>query len=68
MVLPWGFSTTEITRPTTIWWGAHDQLVARHHAEFLGRSIPGARLRILPDAGHGLPESHWSLVLEDLGL
>jgi pimeloyl-ACP methyl ester carboxylesterase len=66
MVLPWGFSTTEITVPTTIWWGEHDQLVPRTHAEHLGRSIRGARLRILPDAGHGLAETHWDAVLTDL--
>lgn len=67
MSLPWGFSTSEITVPTTIWWGEHDQLAARHHSEHLARSIPNARLRILPDAGHGLPETHWAMVLEDLG-
>lgn len=67
MVLPWGFSTTEIKCPTTIWWGEQDQLVPRFHSDFLASSIPGARLRILPDAGHGLPETHWAQVLEDLG-
>ena len=66
MVLPWGFSTTEITVPTTIWWGEHDGLVPRFHSEYLAGSIPNARLRILPDAAHGLAETHWDAVLEDL--
>ncbi|HEX8025648.1 MAG TPA: alpha/beta fold hydrolase, partial [Candidatus Limnocylindrales bacterium] len=66
MSLPWGFSTTEIAVPTTIWWGEHDQLVPRFHSEYLARSIPNARLRILPDAGHGLVETHWDAVLTDL--
>lgn len=66
MSIPWGFSTAQVTVPTTVWWGEHDRLVPRYHSEFLARSIPGAHLRIVPDAGHGLAESHWALVLDDL--
>lgn len=40
---------------TAIVIGDRDTAVSREHTEFIAHQIPGARLIILPDAGHGVP-------------
>ena len=42
----------KITTPTAIVAGDHDQAIKREHTEYLARSIPGAKLIILPGASH----------------
>jgi pimeloyl-ACP methyl ester carboxylesterase len=42
----------QITVPTTIADGAHDEAIKREHTEYLARTIPGATLNILPDVSH----------------
>jgi len=32
--------------------GDHDEAIKREHTEYLARSIPGAKLIILPDVSH----------------
>lgn len=41
--------------PTEIVIGDHDEAISRHHTEYLARTIPGARLVVLPDVGHSAP-------------
>ena len=41
-----------ITTPVAIVDGDHDEAINRSHTEYLARSIPGARLIILPAASH----------------
>ena len=38
--------------PTLVVWGEHDILMPRRLAESWRDAIPGARLAVLPDAGH----------------
>jgi pimeloyl-ACP methyl ester carboxylesterase len=45
-----------IKAPTVIADGEHEQFIARAHTEELARSIPGARLVILPSVSHGGPQ------------
>ena len=40
--------------PTLVVWGSEDRFVAPAHGEMLAREIAGARLEIVPGAGHGL--------------
>lgn len=41
-----------VRAPTLILWGARDPLLPPAHGRELARRLPGARLRLLPDAGH----------------
>lgn len=45
-----------ITAPTVILWGARDTISPRADQHALARAIPGAKLVVVPDAGHAL---HW---------
>jgi pimeloyl-ACP methyl ester carboxylesterase len=40
--------------PTLLVWGSEDRFVAPAHGEMLAREIAGARLEIIPEAGHAL--------------
>jgi pimeloyl-ACP methyl ester carboxylesterase len=42
----------QIDKPTLILHGADDQLISSAEAQIMRATIPNARLRILPDAGH----------------
>jgi pimeloyl-ACP methyl ester carboxylesterase len=60
-----------ITAPTVVADGEHEQFIARAHTESLARLIPGARLVIMTDAGHGAaiqdPDRFHAAVAEWLG-
>jgi pimeloyl-ACP methyl ester carboxylesterase len=43
---------TAIQRPTLVICGSQDQMTPLRYAQFLVSAIPGARLEIIPDAGH----------------
>jgi pimeloyl-ACP methyl ester carboxylesterase len=45
-----------IRAPTMIADGDHEQFIARSHTETLAKLIPGAKLLILPNVGHGGPQ------------
>jgi pimeloyl-ACP methyl ester carboxylesterase len=45
----------EIRAPTLVLTGGADKLVPPVNSEVLARSIPGARLLVLPRAGHVFP-------------
>jgi pimeloyl-ACP methyl ester carboxylesterase len=49
----WGFKVAEIRVPVIVRHGELDPLVDPRHGRWLGRSIAGARLRMVPEAGHG---------------
>lgn len=54
--------------PTLIVWGDNDRIIPVAHAHRAAEAIPGARLEILPGAGHFLPsrDAEWFVhVLED---
>ncbi|RUV33879.1 MULTISPECIES: alpha/beta hydrolase [unclassified Mesorhizobium] len=42
----------EITTPTAIVAGDHDEAIKREHTEYIASAIPGAKLIILPNASH----------------
>ncbi|TIX23262.1 alpha/beta hydrolase [Mesorhizobium sp.] len=42
----------EITTPTAIVAGDHDEAIKREHTEYIAAAIPGAKLIILPNASH----------------
>ena len=45
-----------IDRPTQLLWGAEDRIVTPAYGENWRRAIPGARIEVIPAAGH-FP--HW---------
>jgi abhydrolase domain-containing protein 6 len=45
----------DISSPTLITWGAHDELVHPSTAETFAAGIPGAEVTIFEDCGHALP-------------
>lgn len=45
---------TELQVPTLVAWGARDGVVPRDCGEQYAELIPGARLEVVPDAGHAL--------------
>ena len=59
-----------ISAPTMVLAGADDRLVPRGNAEILARRIPGAKLAVIPQAGHQLvieaPQATNAAVLEFL--
>ncbi len=50
---PWGFELSELTAPTSVWYGTADVLASRDHHEYLLSALPGARRRELR-GGHVL--------------
>lgn len=49
----WGFDPAAVPVPVRLWHGGLDTLVPPAHGEWLAARIPGAALRLQPDAGHG---------------
>lgn len=62
----WGFPTSGITVPTTIWHGSEDTLIpGAALADYI--AIPGAVLNLLPSEGHySLPLRHAGAILRNL--
>lgn len=52
---PWGFSLKDIGVPVHIYQGQKDTFVPWEFAEHMGNSIPGAKLNLIPEAGHLIP-------------
>ncbi|NEA28900.1 alpha/beta fold hydrolase [Actinomadura bangladeshensis] len=46
----------ELRRPVLAVTGGADAVIPAHHAELIASRVPGARLAVLPDAGHLLPQ------------
>jgi pimeloyl-ACP methyl ester carboxylesterase len=45
----------EVAVPVWSVLGEHDEFIERNHAEYIARSIPGARFVLLPDVSHFAP-------------
>jgi pimeloyl-ACP methyl ester carboxylesterase len=63
---PWGVDLSAISVPTTVWQGDQDRSIPPAWGELLARSIPGARLRLCPGAGHLMIVANLAPILEDL--
>jgi pimeloyl-ACP methyl ester carboxylesterase len=63
---PWRARLGGLRVPTLVLHGAADPLVPPGHARALAAEIPGARLLVLPRAGHDLGPADWAAVLPDL--
>jgi pimeloyl-ACP methyl ester carboxylesterase len=63
---PWGVDLAAIAVPTTVWQGDRDASIPVGWAELLARSIPGARLRLLPGEGHLMIATRLEAILEEL--
>ncbi len=49
----WGFEVARIRVPMIVRHGELDPLVDPRHGRWLSRTIPGARLQMIPEGGHG---------------
>jgi pimeloyl-ACP methyl ester carboxylesterase len=49
----WGFKVGQISVPVIVRHGELDPRVDPRHGRWLGRTIPGARLQMIPEGGHG---------------
>ncbi len=63
---PPGFRLEEIAAPTWVWHGTADNVLPLRYARYLGRTIPGAELRIFPGEGHFTYLEHWEEMLRTL--
>lgn len=48
----------QLTMPTLVLAGSDDIVVPIHHARYLAAKLPNNRLKVLPNAGHGLIYTH----------
>jgi pimeloyl-ACP methyl ester carboxylesterase len=64
--LPWGFSLEDVRATVWIFQGEQDRVVPTSQAHDLSARLPTSRLRLFPDAGHGLILAHWDEILRDL--
>lgn len=62
----WGFSPADLRVPVHIWHGEQDRTVPLGMAQYLARSIPGARATFYPDEGHLLLYHRWPEILAAL--
>lgn len=62
-VRPWGFALNRIAADAAILWGAEDRTTTLAMAHAYAQ-IPGARLRIVENAGHFVHLARWDLVVE----
>jgi pimeloyl-ACP methyl ester carboxylesterase len=53
-----------ITAPTLVIHGLKDRLVRPSGGKATARAIPGARLMLVPDMGHDLPEGAWPQLID----
>jgi pimeloyl-ACP methyl ester carboxylesterase len=53
-----------ITAPTLVIHGEQDPLIAASGGRATARAIPNARLMLVPDMGHGLPERLWPQLVD----
>jgi pimeloyl-ACP methyl ester carboxylesterase len=60
---PWGFELSELTSPTSVWYGTADSLGSRGHHEYLLSTIPGARRQELR-GGHVLDAQDLAAIYE----
>lgn len=49
---PWGFDTSAIAVPVSVWWGDDDYMVPPAHGQWLADHVAGAEARTLAGEGH----------------
>ncbi|MEU9129301.1 alpha/beta fold hydrolase [Kitasatospora sp. NPDC048540] len=54
---------SSITAPTLVIHGSADPMFPPAHGEALAEQIPGARLLVLADAGHGVERADWAVTV-----
>ncbi|WP_245827957.1 alpha/beta fold hydrolase [Sinomonas mesophila] len=54
---------TSLRVPTLVVHGAADPMFPLAHGRALAEQIPGARLLVLPDAGHGVDRADWPVLI-----
>jgi pimeloyl-ACP methyl ester carboxylesterase len=65
-VQPWGFDPGDIKVPVQVWQATEDRNVPAAMGERLGREIPNATMKILPDEGHMIFITHWDEIVAAL--
>jgi pimeloyl-ACP methyl ester carboxylesterase len=60
---PWPFDLSGIDVRVSLWYGERDEVVSPAVGDQLTRSLPNARLEVVPGASHLLPLTHWSEIL-----
>ena len=63
MTKPWNFDPAAITCPVTLWHGLSDRNAPPAMSKALALVIPGARLNLIPGAGHCFIWQRWKDVL-----
>jgi pimeloyl-ACP methyl ester carboxylesterase len=66
-LVDWGIDFGALVAPTTLVYGANDQVTGPAHGEWYRSREPHAQLRVVPDAGHLVGLTTWSEVLTALG-
>lgn len=62
----WGFDVADLDAPALFWVGEGDKVTPPGMSRYLADRMPGARLRVLPGAGHLLPYGHLGALLDAL--
>jgi pimeloyl-ACP methyl ester carboxylesterase len=57
---------SSIVAPTLVLHGTADPLFPIEHGQALAEAIPNARLRALPDAGHGVEPHDWEVIAGEI--
>lgn len=63
---PWGFDPAEVRAKTLIVGGQADPIAGNAHAAWYRRAVPGARMEMVPGAGHLVIVPAWGRVLSHL--
>jgi pimeloyl-ACP methyl ester carboxylesterase len=61
-----GPKLSELRKPTLVLHGDHDPLLRVSAARHTAKAIAGARLVLLPGAGHDLPEPLWGTIADEV--
>ncbi|MFN3538673.1 MAG: alpha/beta fold hydrolase [Rhodococcus sp. (in: high G+C Gram-positive bacteria)] len=63
---PWGFDTSSIRTPVSIWQGSLDTMVPFAHARWLAANVAGAQAHLIEGEGHISLMSQLPAILKDL--
>jgi pimeloyl-ACP methyl ester carboxylesterase len=62
-VVPWGFDPASVGARTTAFYGDGDVMISPAHGAWYAAQVPGAELRLVPDAGHLVALTAWAEIL-----
>jgi len=63
----WGIDFRAVAAPTTLVYGANDQVSGPAHGEWYASQVPQSDLRVVPGVGHMVGLTEWGHVLAALG-